>query len=69
MNPIVISVTERNTLDQRNQVVRSVVVTYKVGNFGPFTLITSAGDIANGTANQQMQAFANTLTQLPGAGQ
>lgn len=65
----VISVQEGKQLDQRGNVSTILLVKYMVGSHGPFTLQTSQTDINNGTANQQMQAFANTLASLPGAGQ
>lgn len=65
MNPIVTNVSERNVLSPNGQVSKAIVLSYKVGTYGPFTLVTTQDAIANGGAMQQMQAFANSLAQLP----
>lgn len=65
MKPVVTSVREQNTLGKNGQIQKSIILTYTVGPHGPFTLITTAADIANKTAQKQMQDFANTLATLP----
>jgi hypothetical protein len=65
MKPTITNVTEQNVLGRNGQITKAVVVTYKVGGYGPFTLTTTQADLAAGTALQQMQAFANTLAALP----
>lgn len=65
MNPTVVNVSERNVLAPNGNVSKAIVLTYKVGAQGPFTLITTQDEIANGGALQKMQAFANNLAQLP----
>jgi hypothetical protein len=65
MQPVIINVTERNTLSPRGAITKSVVLTYNVGSFGPFTLVTSQEEISNGTALQKMQQFAASLGSLP----
>lgn len=65
MQPQVISVTERNILAGNNTVQKALVITYRVGVHGPFTLVTNEQDINSGAALQTMQAFANTLAMLP----
>lgn len=67
MNPTVTAVTERNVLQPNGIVSKAVVLTYKVGTYGPFTLITSQADIASGKAVQDMQAVASSLATLPTA--
>ena len=66
MNVQVVNVREQNTLTSAGQVVRSVVLSYKVGTQGPFTLVTNQTDINSGAAAAAMQAFANSLALLPG---
>jgi hypothetical protein len=66
MNPTVTNVTERNTIDNRNQIMKAIVLTYYVGKLGPFTLVTTQIDIQSGAAQLAMQNFANTLAGLPG---
>jgi hypothetical protein len=65
MQPVIINVTERSTLSARGAVQKAVVLTYNVGTYGPFTLVTSQDEIANGTALQKMQSFAASLATLP----
>lgn len=65
MNPTVTGVTERNVLAPNGNVSKQVVLTYRVGTYGPFTLVTSAQDIASGAALQQMNQFAASLGTLP----
>jgi hypothetical protein len=66
MNVQVINVRESNTLSQAGQIVKTVVLTYKVGTQGPFTLVTTQQDIQSGAANTAMQNFAQNLATLPG---
>lgn len=66
MNPRVTKVEQRNTLNSRNQIVAAIVLTYYVGEHGPFTLTTTQDDITSGKALSQMQAFATTINALPG---
>lgn len=65
MQPRVTSVREQNSLGTNAQVVKVIVLTYYVGTYGPFTLITSQAEISSGAAVQRMQDFANTLGTLP----
>lgn len=65
MNPKVIAVKEGRAIDAAGRVATVLNVSYTVGSFGPFTLVTSAGDLANGNAMRQMQQFAASLGQLP----
>lgn len=66
MQPTITGISERNTLGKNLIVTKQVVLTYTVGPYGPFTLITNQVDLNNGTATRQMQEFANTLSVLPG---
>ena len=66
LTPRVTKVQEQNTLDNRMQVVKSIVLTYFVGPHGPFKLVTNQADIQSGVANTAMQNFANTLNTLSG---
>jgi hypothetical protein len=66
MIPTVTNVTERNSIDNRNQIRKVIVLTYYVGTLGPFTLVTNQLDIQSGAAQLAMQNFANTLAGLPG---
>ena len=65
MQPRVTAVREQNSLSASGQVVKVIVLTYYVGTYGPFTLVTNQADLASGAAVQKMQAFANTLGTLP----
>lgn len=65
MNPIVTKVTQQNTLNAAGQIVHSIVLTYTVGPHGPFTLVTTGTEIANGQAKAKLQAFATSLSTLP----
>jgi hypothetical protein len=65
MQPRVVNVREQNSLGANGRVTKVVVLTYYVGTYGPFTLVTNQTDLASGAATQQMQAFANTLATLP----
>jgi len=65
MNPQVIGVQEARAIDAVGRPTKSIVVTYKVGPYGPFTLNTTQIDLQSGAAMQQMQAFAATLANLP----
>lgn len=67
MNPTVINVSERNVLAPNGVVSKAVALTYKVGTYGPFTLVTTQADIASGKAAQEMQQFAASLATLPTA--
>lgn len=67
MKPIVTNVTEQNILGANGQISKGIVLTYKVGMFGPFTLITNQTDVQSGAAMTQMQQFATSLAQLPTA--
>jgi hypothetical protein len=66
MNVQVIGVREQQTLNQAGQIVKTIVLTYKVGNQGPFTLLTTQQDINSGAAALAMQNFANSIGTLPG---
>lgn len=66
MNPRVTNVSERNVLGPNNTVQKAVVLTYYVGQHGPFTLVTNQQDINSGAAAAAMQAFAGSLASLPG---
>lgn len=65
MTPTVTGVTEGRAIDPAGRVAKVVVVQYRVGTFGPFTLETSEAELSNGNAMQKMQSFANTLGQFP----
>ena len=65
MNPKVIDVKESRAIDAAGRISTVIVMTYTVGTYGPFSLVTNATDISNGQAMVKMQAFANTLGQLP----
>jgi len=65
MNPQVIAVQEARKIDALGRPTKAIVVTYKVGPYGPFTLETNQIDLQSGAAMQQMQAFAATLGNLP----
>ena len=64
--PRVTNVSERSTLDNRNVVTKAIVLTYYVGQHGPFTLVTSQMEIDSGAAAAKMQAFASSIAMLPG---
>lgn len=66
MTPKVTNVAERNTMDARGAIVKGIVLTYYVGQNGPFTLVTTQIDIDNGVANAKMMAFAQSISMLPG---
>jgi hypothetical protein len=66
MNVKVTGVRAQNTLTASNQIQQSIVLTYYVGNQGPFQLITTQQDLNSGAATTAMQNFANTLALLPG---
>lgn len=66
LTPTIVNVREQNALGSNGRVQKAIVITYKVGEHGPFTLVTNAGDIASGAAQTQMTQFANTLATLPG---
>lgn len=63
--PVVVSATETNTIGPNRQIVKAVILKYKVGDDGPFTLVTSQSDIQSGVAAAAMQTFANSLALLP----
>ena len=65
MSPNVIGVRETQVAQPNGQIGRAIVITYKVGAYGPFTLTTSQQDIDSGAAMQAMQRFAATLGTLP----
>lgn len=67
MSPEVISINERKILQPNRTIATGLVITYRVGPHGPFTLQTTQEDIASGKAQQAMQNFANTLATLPQA--
>lgn len=66
MNPKIINVKEARALTPNGQLQKILIVTYNVGTLGPFTLQTNETELNNKTAQQKMQAFANTLSGLPG---
>ena len=66
MTPTVVRVSEQNSLDRGNNVVKAIVLTYYVGKQGPFTLVTNQVDIASGAAMRAMQSFADSLAVLGG---
>jgi hypothetical protein len=68
LTPTTVNVREQNALGPNGRVQKAIVITYKVGDHGPFTLVTNQADIASGKAQQQMNAFAATLATLPDAG-
>lgn len=61
----VVNITEGKTLGPGNTLQNNVILKYMVGGSGPFTLITTESEIQSGAALQKMQAFANTLGNLP----
>lgn len=63
--PMVVSVTEQNTIGPDRKLVKAVVLRYTVDGDGPFTLVTTQADIASGVAKAAMQTFANSLANLP----
>lgn len=65
MNPTVTNVSERNVLSPNGNVSKAIVLSYKVGDYGPFTLVTTQQEIASGAALQAMQQFASSLAGLP----
>lgn len=65
MNPRVTNVTEKTVLGPNATVTKAIQLTYYVGDYGPFTLVTNQADINSGAARQAMQNFANSLTTLP----
>lgn len=65
MNPTVTNVQERNAQAANGQLTKVLVVTYKVGTLGPFTLITNPQEVSSGQAMAKMQQFAASLNQLP----
>jgi hypothetical protein len=65
LQPLVTNVAEKNTLGANRQLQKSIVLTYMVGSFGPFTLVTTQADLQSGVAAASMQQFANTLNALP----
>lgn len=65
MQPRVTNVREQNALGTNGKITKVNVLTYYVGTYGPFTLVTNQQDLSSGVATQQMQAFANTLAALP----
>jgi hypothetical protein len=67
LKPAIVNVTEQRILGPNNQPQKVLVVTYKVGTYGPFTLNTTQADLLNGNAQNAMQLFANTLAGLPTA--
>lgn len=67
LRPTIVNVTEQRTLGPNNQPLKVLVVTYKVGHYGPFTLNTNQTDLLSGAAQNAMQTFANTLAGLPTA--
>jgi hypothetical protein len=64
----VIKVGEASALDQAGKLVKAVVLSYMVGDQGPFTLNTTQADLLSGVAKTQMEQFAATLALLPGLG-
>lgn len=62
--PVIVSATEQNTIGPNRQIVKAVVLRYTVGDYGPFTLVTTQADIQSGVAMQSMQTFANSLALL-----
>lgn len=65
MQPKITNVSERNTLGRNNVITKALVITYMVGDFGPFTLVTNQQDLNSGAALLAMQQFAATLANLP----
>lgn len=65
MNPVIIGIKEGRALAPNGQVTAVLNVTYTVGAFGPFTLVTSQSELQSGAAMQKMKEFAATLSTLP----
>ena len=65
MNPVVLAVQEARGIDSAGRPIKTLVVQYKVGPYGPFTLETTQMELQSGAAMQKMQAFASTLANLP----
>lgn len=61
----VVNVSERSQLGANGTITQVLVLKYMVGSTGPFTLITNAAELANGTALTKMNAFAATVGSLP----
>ena len=57
----VLSVTEGRGLDARNNPVKTITVTYKVDNHGPFTETGTPQEFSSGVLKQRMQAFAQSV--------
>ena len=69
MTPNVIGIRETRVVGQNNVISNAIVITYRVGAYGPFTLTTTQQDIDSGAAMAAMQRFAATLGTLPTAAQ
>jgi hypothetical protein len=67
MSPKIISVKEQRALDPGGAVRAVLNVTYTIGTYGPFTLLTTWTDLQSGAAMQTMQQAAATLNMLPTA--
>lgn len=65
LQPKVISATEGTAIGPNKQLIRTVILTYMVGDFGPFKLSTTQADIQSGAAMTAMTTFANSLAALP----
>lgn len=63
--PLVIKVTESNSIDNRGTVSKVVNIQYTIGSSGPFTLSVTPAEIANGEATRRMNEFAAQLNSLP----
>lgn len=68
MNVTVLGITEGRAVDAAGRSTKILVMTYKVGSLGPFTLETNAAEISSGAALQRAQAFAQAINTLPMAG-
>lgn len=60
----VLKVTEGRALDARNNVVRTVNITYMVDDHGPFTVEGSPIEFQNGTLKQHMQDQARAVAAI-----
>lgn len=65
LQPFITNVQERNTLTPGNQLAKALVITYMVGTYGPFTLVTTQEELQSGVAAQKMSQLASTLSALP----
>ena len=59
----VLSVREGRGLDPRNNVIRTITLTYMVGDHGPFTETGTPEELKSGAITQRINQFAATVAQ------